>query len=118
MSAKANEYDRLWYLVIPPVMTFLDDYQVSYKLKGVRLVTELLEHVPREILKRTGVDGLLLTASSFSFPLSKYLNGYLVSQHLSSPIGRSRISQTNKRHYICFSVGDFAHDNSGLCSAI
>ncbi|KAF9076660.1 hypothetical protein BDP27DRAFT_1284592 [Rhodocollybia butyracea] len=59
---QAYEYDRLWYLVIPPVMTFLDDYQVSYKLKGVRLVTELLEHAPREILKRTGVDGLLLTS--------------------------------------------------------
>ncbi|KAJ4472023.1 hypothetical protein J3R30DRAFT_3659960 [Lentinula aciculospora] len=59
---QSQDYDRLWYLVIPPIMTFLDDYQVPYKLEGVRMVEELLQHVPREILKRTGVDGLILTS--------------------------------------------------------
>lgn len=58
---QSQDYGRLWYLVIPPIMTFLDDYQVPYKLKGVKMVEELLQHVPREILKRTGVDGLILT---------------------------------------------------------
>ncbi|KIK54455.1 hypothetical protein GYMLUDRAFT_905811 [Collybiopsis luxurians FD-317 M1] len=56
---QAHDYDRLWYLVIPPVMTFLDDYQVPYKLKGVEMINELLQRLPREILKRTGVDGLV-----------------------------------------------------------
>ncbi|KAJ3753415.1 hypothetical protein EV360DRAFT_53504 [Lentinula raphanica] len=59
---QSQDYDRLWYLVIPPIMTFLDDYQVPFKLKGVKMVEELLQHVPKEILKRTGVDGLILTS--------------------------------------------------------
>ncbi|KAF5361588.1 hypothetical protein D9757_011557 [Collybiopsis confluens] len=59
---QTNDYGRLWHLVIPLVMTFLDDYQVPYKLKGVEMVKVLLEHVPREILKRTGVDGLILNS--------------------------------------------------------
>lgn len=44
-------------------MTFLDDYQVPYKLIGVQMVNMLLEHVPRDILKRTGVDGLIITVN-------------------------------------------------------
>ncbi|KAJ3743501.1 hypothetical protein DFH05DRAFT_1618591 [Lentinula detonsa] len=59
---QSQDYDRLWYLVIPPIMTFLDDWQVPYKLKGVQMVEDLLQHVPREVLKRTGVDGLILTS--------------------------------------------------------
>ena len=42
-------------------MTFLDDFEASYKLQGVRLVSDLLACVPPELLKRTGVDGLLFT---------------------------------------------------------
>ncbi|KAE9388619.1 hypothetical protein BT96DRAFT_428892 [Gymnopus androsaceus JB14] len=61
-NIQTQDYDRLWYLVIPPIMTFLDDYQVPYKLIGVQMVNMLLEHVPRDILKRTGVDGLIITS--------------------------------------------------------
>lgn len=42
-------------------MTFLDDFEAFYKLQGVRLVSDLLFRVPPELLKRTGVDGLLFT---------------------------------------------------------
>lgn len=40
-------------------MTFLDDFQAPYKVQGAKLVGELLERVPKELLKRTGVDQLL-----------------------------------------------------------
>lgn len=40
-------------------MTFLDDYEARYKLRGVVIVQEMLRHVPKDLLKRTGVDGLL-----------------------------------------------------------
>ncbi|KAK7471096.1 hypothetical protein VKT23_002511 [Stygiomarasmius scandens] len=56
---KSEDYDRLWYLLIPPIMTLLDDYQAYYKLQGVQIVLELLKRVPKEVLKRTGLDGLL-----------------------------------------------------------
>lgn len=42
-------------------MTLLDDYESYYKLKGLIVVSELLNHVPLDILKRTGVDGLLIS---------------------------------------------------------
>ncbi len=44
-------------------MTLLDDYEVVYKLRGVRIASSLLEHAPPELLHRTGVDSLLLTVS-------------------------------------------------------
>jgi hypothetical protein len=49
----------MWHLVIPPVMTLLDDYETKYKLQGVIIVEEMLRRVPKDLLKRTGVDGLL-----------------------------------------------------------
>lgn len=42
-------------------MTYLDDFEAPYKLRGVQLVSDLLPRVPPELLKRTGVDGLLFT---------------------------------------------------------
>lgn len=52
-------------------MSLLDDYEARYKIKGVRIVTEMLHTVPKTLLKRTGVDGLLLSVS-LEFPLAKY----------------------------------------------
>jgi hypothetical protein len=54
-------YESLWHLVIPPVMTLLDDYEAPYKLRGIRIVSEMLERVPADLLRRTGVDGLLFS---------------------------------------------------------
>ena len=45
-------------------MTFLDDYQSPYKLRGVMLVSDLLENVSVTMLRRTGIDQLLMTVSS------------------------------------------------------
>jgi hypothetical protein len=42
-------------------MTLLDDYEAPYKLRGIRIVSEMLEQVPMDLLRRTGVDGLLFT---------------------------------------------------------
>lgn len=42
-------------------MTFLDDYEVHHKLRGIEIVSEMLDRVPKNLLKRTGVDGLLLS---------------------------------------------------------
>ncbi|KAI0699846.1 hypothetical protein BC835DRAFT_1267219 [Cytidiella melzeri] len=54
-------FERLWHLIIPPIMTLLDDFEVTYKLRGVEIVSEMLKKVPAEILRRTGIDGLLFT---------------------------------------------------------
>jgi len=49
----------MWHLIIPPVMTLLDDFEAKHKLQGVFVVQEMLQRVPSDLLKRTGVDGLL-----------------------------------------------------------
>lgn len=42
-------------------MTLLDDYEASYKLRGIKLVSEMLARAPNDLLRRTGVDQLLFT---------------------------------------------------------
>lgn len=44
-------------------MTLLDDHQARYKLQGARLVSQLLYVTPADLLRRTGIDTLLLTVS-------------------------------------------------------
>lgn len=57
-------YEKLWHLIIPPLMTIMDDFEVYYKVRGVQIVSEMLRQVPAGILRRTGVDGLLFTVCS------------------------------------------------------
>ncbi|KAG5645775.1 hypothetical protein DXG03_005312 [Asterophora parasitica] len=58
----SEAYEGLWHLIIPPVMTLLDDYEAPHKLQGVHIVSEMLQRVPSQLLKRTGVDGLIRTS--------------------------------------------------------
>lgn len=66
-NIEASTYESVWHLILPPVMTYLDDFEAPYKLRGVKLVSDLLSRVPPELLKRTGVDGLLFTSLSGTF---------------------------------------------------
>ena len=45
-------------------MTMLDDYETKYKLRGVKLVSQLLEVSPPDLLRRTGIDSLIMSVSS------------------------------------------------------
>lgn len=45
-------------------MSLLDDYQVPYKLLGMRLVADMLTCVPPQLLLRTGVDTLIFDVRS------------------------------------------------------
>ncbi|KAJ7938279.1 hypothetical protein B0H13DRAFT_2572038 [Mycena leptocephala] len=56
----SDAYEDLWHLVIPPLMTLLDDYEARYKLMGAGITSAMLKRVPSSVLKRTGVDSLLL----------------------------------------------------------
>ena len=40
-------------------MTLLDDYEAKHKLQGVYIVQEMLRNVPKDVLKRTGIAGLV-----------------------------------------------------------
>ena len=49
-------------------MTLLDDFETKYKLQGVIVVREVLLRLPKGLLKRTGVDGLIRQVHSRPFP--------------------------------------------------
>jgi len=54
-------------------MTLLDDYEAPYKIHGIKIVSELLQRAPIDLLKRTGIDGLLFTVRLIPIPsLFKY----------------------------------------------
>ncbi|KAI0922004.1 hypothetical protein AcW1_004169 [Taiwanofungus camphoratus] len=55
-------YERLWHLIIPPVMVLLDDHEAPYKLRGIQIVSEMLKKVPADLLRRTGVGVLLFSS--------------------------------------------------------
>ncbi|KAI0034408.1 hypothetical protein K488DRAFT_84026 [Vararia minispora EC-137] len=57
-----DAYDRLWYLVVPPTMTLLDDYEMRYKVAGTRAVDAVLRTAPPDLLLRTGVADLFFTS--------------------------------------------------------
>lgn len=61
--AQDRNIERLWHMFVPPIMTYLDDYQAAFKLHGVDLVVHLLTITPAQLLRRTGMDVLLATVS-------------------------------------------------------
>ena len=36
-------YEKLWHLIVPPLMAVMDDYEVYYKLQGVEIVLAMVE---------------------------------------------------------------------------
>lgn len=47
--------EEVWHLVVPPVLTLIDDWEAQYKRLGVQLLREVLEVTPPLLLKRTGL---------------------------------------------------------------
>ncbi|KAF8556292.1 hypothetical protein OG21DRAFT_1506737 [Imleria badia] len=62
LNTESSAYETTWPLFLPPVMSFLDDYQVPYKLLGIRLVSDMLIRVPPQLFLRTGMDTLIFNS--------------------------------------------------------
>lgn len=73
-------------------MTIVDDFQALYKLRGVRIVSELLGKAPTDLLRRTGVDGLLFAVSNDVWSVAMKLIG--VHQSLSTAMTALRDPNT------------------------
>lgn len=48
-------------------MTLLDDYQAVYRLQGISVISDVLDNVPKVLLKRTGIEDLFMAVSRFSY---------------------------------------------------
>lgn len=69
----------MWHLIVPPVMTLLDDFEARYKVQGVIIVREMLPRLPKGLIKRTGVDGLIQQVLSYRVPIRQHSLNITVS---------------------------------------
>lgn len=54
-SLSPSTTEQFWPLVVPPILTLLDDWEVRYKIVGARLLHSLLLQTPPALLSRTGL---------------------------------------------------------------
>lgn len=61
--------DAMIGLLLPPLLTIMDDYEVCWKMAGIRMLTQLVPVVSTSVLRRTGLGDALLQAllTSLSF---------------------------------------------------
>ncbi|KXT13866.1 hypothetical protein AC579_6899 [Pseudocercospora musae] len=54
-SLNEQRLPEIWPLVIPPILTLLDDWETKYKQLGTELLTSLLHSTTAPLLNRTGL---------------------------------------------------------------
>ncbi|KAF6762465.1 hypothetical protein DFP72DRAFT_876009 [Ephemerocybe angulata] len=82
-NIEPGTYMDVWHLIVPPVMTFLDDYQPRYKLWGLLVAQRMLRDVSPNLLKTTGIHGLLKSILAHQdSPLSPTILRLSISQSL------------------------------------
>ncbi|KZP00296.1 hypothetical protein CALVIDRAFT_510353 [Calocera viscosa TUFC12733] len=62
-----ESFQDMWPLLVPPIMTLMDDWEATFRIKGILVVDELLKQTDGQLLKRTGVDKLLFASLENSF---------------------------------------------------
>ncbi|KIM33535.1 hypothetical protein M408DRAFT_326227 [Serendipita vermifera MAFF 305830] len=77
-SLQDNDWESIWPLIIPPVLTYMDDWEAAQRLFGVALTRQLVARAPSSLLTRTGIDQLIRTSLGtsllrFGDPLSPIL---------------------------------------------
>ncbi|KAG8899686.1 hypothetical protein FRB99_006499 [Tulasnella sp. 403] len=56
---QVDDFEALWPMLIPPMMTIMDDHDAGFRIRGIRIAKELIRKVDPRLLKRTGIDSLL-----------------------------------------------------------
>nr|POF03491.1 cca trna nucleotidyltransferase, mitochondrial [Quercus suber] len=54
----AETLEEVWPLIVPPVLTLVDDLDVEYKLRGIRFLRQILAVTPPTLLARTGLGSV------------------------------------------------------------
>lgn len=84
----------MWHLLIPPIMTLLDDFEVRFKLQGVLVVHEMLQHVPKGLMKRTGINELIHSVGSDCSLRSSFLTSQVCFQSLRNSLSHLQNAET------------------------
>jgi len=73
-SLTPSTTERFWPLLLPPILTLLDDWEVRYKTLGARYLHQLLSVTPGALLEKTGLGDVfeeaLLPCLSFLPPVT------------------------------------------------
>ncbi|KAF9520981.1 hypothetical protein BS47DRAFT_1335069 [Hydnum rufescens UP504] len=62
-----EDFELLWPLLIPPLMTLLDDYDPPFKIRGIEIAHEMLRKVDANLINRTGISTLLSSSLTNAF---------------------------------------------------
>nr|OQO30459.1 hypothetical protein B0A51_02801 [Rachicladosporium sp. CCFEE 5018] len=54
-SLDAKTVEQYWHLLVPPILTLIDDVEIRWKLMGVGLLRQTLAATPSSLLERTGL---------------------------------------------------------------
>ncbi len=65
LLVQENDWEMLWPMVIPPIMTMLDDHEMRGRLSGIVVAEALVNGVPTTLLRHTGVGELIEKVSKF-----------------------------------------------------
>ena len=58
-GGSVRDMERSWPLVVPPLLTLLDDHETYYRRQGVRALRLFLQRTPAVLLERTGLGELI-----------------------------------------------------------
>ncbi|GAA6002309.1 hypothetical protein JCM10207_001057 [Rhodosporidiobolus poonsookiae] len=77
-ALQPGEVEDLWPFLLPPVLTYLDDYETKNRVIGIWILDSLLDRVDASLLRRTGVGKVFEKSlescfSALSDPLSPTL---------------------------------------------
>ncbi|KAI9482916.1 MAG: hypothetical protein EXX96DRAFT_124501 [Benjaminiella poitrasii] len=55
---KAEHLEKDFHLILPPVLIVLDDYDIDYKIKGVKMVHVMINKLDPSFFSRNGLDNV------------------------------------------------------------
>lgn len=62
-SKQKDHFEDVWPLLVPPLMTLLDDHQTYFKHQGIIALSAFLARTPAILLQRTGLNDLMQQVS-------------------------------------------------------
>jgi tRNA nucleotidyltransferase (CCA-adding enzyme) len=57
-SLEEKSTERVWHLLVPPILTLVDDWEIKYKQLGAELLHSLLRATSPTLLSRTGLGSV------------------------------------------------------------
>lgn len=61
-----EDVEQIWHLLVPPLLTMLDDHEVRYRKQGIECLRVFLGKVDGGLLKKTGLDDLIQKVSAIN----------------------------------------------------